>query len=117
MEENPFSARYGAANTAGAGRCRFFNMKTEAWIKSPKKKIKPDTIVLDPPRTGISEKVADYLTGSDAKEIFYLSCNFTTLARDLGKLTRESYRIDTIHMFDFYPQTPDMECLVHLYKN
>lgn len=117
VEENPFSARYGASNTAGAGRCRFFNMKTEAWIKSPKKKIKPDTIFLDPPRTGISEKVADYLTGSDAKEIFYLSCNFTTLARDLGKLTRESYRIDTIHMFDFYPQTPDMECLVHLYKN
>lgn len=117
VEENPFSARYGAANTAGAGRCRFFNMKTEAWIKSPKKKIKPDTIFLDPPRTGIADKVADYLTGSDAKEIFYLSCNFTTLARDLGKLTRESYRIDTIHMFDFYPQTPDMECLVHLYKN
>lgn len=117
VEENPFSARYGAANTAGTGQCRFFNMKTEAWLKSPKKKIKPDTIFLDPPRTGITDKVADYLSGSDAKEIFYLSCNFTTLARDLGKLTRESYRIDTIHLFDFYPQTPDMECLVHLYKN
>lgn len=114
VEESPFSSRYGAANTAAFGKCRFFNMKTEVWIKSPKKNIKPDTIFLDPPRTGISDTVAEYLTGSEAKDIFYLSCNFTTLARDLGKITEKNYKISSINMFDFYPQTPDMECLVHL---
>ena len=66
----------------------------------------------DPPRTGLSPVVKQYLAKLKAKKLCYLSCNFVTLARDLGELLKSGYRIESFDMFDFYPQTADMECLV-----
>ena len=112
VEESPVSARYGALNTGLYPNCRFFNMRCEDWAKSKRKCNKADTVFVDPPRTGLSSAVRQYLAKLKAKKLFYLSCNFVTLARDLGELVRSGYRIESFDMFDFYPQTADMECLV-----
>ena len=112
VEESPVSARYGALNTGLYPNCRFFNMRCEDWAKSKRKCNKADTVFVDPPRTGLSSAVRQYLAKLKAKKLFYLSCNFVTLARDLGELVRSGYLIESFDMFDFYPQTADMECLV-----
>lgn len=112
VEESPVSARYGALNTGHYPNCHFFNMKCEDWALSKRKCRHADTVFADPPRTGLSPVVKQYLIKLKAKKLYYLSCNFVTLARDLGELLRSGYRIESFDMFDFYPQTADMECLV-----
>ena len=112
VEESPVSARYGALNTGLHPNCRFFNMRCEDWAKSKRKCTKADTVFVDPPRTGLSSAVRQYLIKLKAKKLYYLSCNFVTLARDLGELVQAGYQIESFDMFDFYPQTADMECLV-----
>ena len=112
VEESPVSARYGALNTGLYPNCRFFNMRCEDWTKSKRRCSKADTVFVDPPRTGLSPAVRQYLAKLKAKRLFYLSCNFVTLARDLGELVNSGYRIESFDIFDFYPQTADMECLV-----
>ena len=112
VEESPVSARYGALNTQKYTNCHFFNMKCEDWTASKRRCKRADTVVADPPRTGLSDPVRQYLIKLKAKQFFYISCNFVTLARDLGELVRNGYTIQSFDMFDFYPQTQDMECLV-----
>ena len=112
VEESPISARYGALNTGLYPNCHFFNMKCEDWAVSKRRCRDADTVFVDPPRTGLSGAVRQYLLKLKAKKLYYLSCNFVTLARDLGELIRGGYRIESFDMFDFYPQTADMECLV-----
>ncbi len=112
VEESPVSARYGALNTGAYPNCRFFNMRCEDWSASKRRCRSADTVFVDPPRTGLSSAVRQYLIKLKTKKLFYLSCSFVTLARDLGELVRSGYRIESFDMFDFYPQTADMECLV-----
>lgn len=112
VEESPVSARYGALNTGLYPNCHFFNMKCEDWAVSKRRCRHADTVFADPPRNGLSGAVRQYLLKLKSKKLYYLSCNFVTLARDLGELVRGGYRIESFDMFDFYPQTADMECLV-----
>ena len=112
VEESPVSARYGALNTGIYPNCHFFNMRCEDWALSKRRCRHADLVFADPPRTGLSPVVKQYLAKLKAKKLCYLSCNFVTLARDLGELLRSGYRIESFDMFDFYPQTADMECLV-----
>ncbi len=74
----------------------------------------PDTIVLDPPRTGLSKGSAHGLRHLDAKRIVYLSCDPATLARDLQLLTEPGYRLASLEVFDLFPQTPHVETLALL---
>jgi 23S rRNA (uracil1939-C5)-methyltransferase len=49
-----------------------------------------------------------------APRLVYVSCDPTTMARDLGKLCRARYRIESIHLLDLFPQTFHIETIVHL---
>ncbi|MBQ8749153.1 MAG: 23S rRNA (uracil(1939)-C(5))-methyltransferase RlmD [Clostridia bacterium] len=71
------------------------------------------SLVLDPPRKGCDEKVLEAITLAKPNEIFYISCNPSTLARDLKKLTT-SYDIEFIEPYDMFPQTKHIETLVRL---
>jgi 23S rRNA (uracil1939-C5)-methyltransferase len=91
--------------------------------KSPEK---PDFIVLDPPRSGLGAEAAVKLAKLGSPEIAYLSCDPSTLARDLAVLTssqkyagdvppdRPRYEISDMHLFDLFPQTFHIETLVRL---
>jgi 23S rRNA (uracil1939-C5)-methyltransferase len=73
------------------------------------------TVLLDPPRGGIHPAVRTALAdrGADAPDIVYLSCDSAALARDLNALVPR-YRIDSIVLIDFFPQTAHIETLVVL---
>ena len=67
-------------------------------------------IVLDPPRTGAKGIEAD-LAALGAETIAYISCNPTTLARDLAALTKHGYKLQTVQPMDFFPHTFHVESL------
>ncbi len=74
-----------------------------------------DYLILDPPRKGLDRSIIDIIINKKPKYIAYLSCNTSTLARDLSYLmVGKVYQIDTIHNLDFFPQTMHVECLVFL---
>ncbi len=76
--------------------------------------IEPDmTVILDPPRAGCDKKLIDKLLEVKPTKIIYLSCNPATQARDI-KLLLESYHIEEIKSFNFFPHTPHIENLVVL---
>jgi 23S rRNA (uracil1939-C5)-methyltransferase len=79
-----------------------------AQLKREKKSF--SKIILDPPRTGAKGIETD-LAALGAKMICYISCNPTTLARDLGALTRHGYKLCSVQPIDFFPQTFHVEAL------
>lgn len=74
-----------------------------------------DVLVLDPAREGCKKEVLDTILKSKVEQIIYISCNFSTLMRDV-KLLRNGYSIDTIKIYDMFPCTANMETIVVLKK-
>jgi 23S rRNA (uracil-5-)-methyltransferase RumA len=72
-----------------------------------------DTVVIDPPRSGLHPKVLKRLTRDKPREIVYVSCNPTTLAEALATLS-DVYDISNIQGFDMFPQTPHVEAVARL---
>jgi 23S rRNA (uracil1939-C5)-methyltransferase len=75
---------------------------------------KPDVIVVDPPRAGLSKKVVRRIIECDAPRIVYVSCNPTTLAPNAAQLTEAGYSLRRVRPVDMFPQTPHVECVALL---
>ncbi len=102
------------------------NAHTEEFLK--KFTEQPDFVVLDPPRAGLGAETAARLATLGAPEIVYLSCDPSTLARDLAVLTGTErkpqtvvapvhrYELSEVHLFDLFPQTYHIEALVRLQR-
>jgi 23S rRNA (uracil1939-C5)-methyltransferase len=75
---------------------------------------RPDLVVVDPPRAGLSKKVVRRLIECEAKRIVYVSCNPTTLAPNAAQLTEAGYRLRRVRPVDMFPQTPHIECVAFL---
>ena len=75
---------------------------------------RPDVIVVDPPRAGLSQKVVRRLIEASAKRIVYVSCNPTTLAPNAAQLVEAGYRLTRVRPVDMFPQTPHIECVAVL---
>jgi 23S rRNA (uracil1939-C5)-methyltransferase len=73
------------------------------------------TVILDPPRAGLHEKVTEKLLEAAPQRIIYLSCNPVTQARDVARLAA-SYGIRHHQGYNFFPRTPHIEHLVILDK-
>lgn len=70
-------------------------------------------IIVDPPATGLSAPLRDTLIQFAPATLVYISCNPSTLARDLGQLQSE-FRIVSVTPLDMFPQTAEIEVAVHL---
>ena len=100
------------------------HVQTEEFLKTATEA--PDFVVLDPPRAGLGQISAQKLADLGPKEIAYLSCDPSTLARDLAilmqtprkpadtKATTHRYEIQSMDFFDLFPQTYHIEVLVRL---
>ena len=75
---------------------------------------RPDLVVADPPRSGLGGDVIRELARIRAPRLSIISCDPATLARDLGGLLAEAYRIERITLVDLFPQTFHLETVVHL---
>ncbi len=116
------------ANAEAAGvTVTSHNEHAEEFLRKTQEK--PDFVALDPPRAGLGAPAATALLALGAPEIRYLSCDPSTLARDLAILTGSAkkrpedaaetaathrYEIAEVHLFDLFPQTFHIETLVHL---
>ncbi|HZQ19645.1 MAG TPA: 23S rRNA (uracil(1939)-C(5))-methyltransferase RlmD [Terriglobales bacterium] len=76
--------------------------------------IRPDLVVVDPPRGGLGENVVRGLVKLDAPRTVYVSCDPSTLARDLRMLVGSGYRIIGAHLIDLFPQTFHIESVFQL---
>ncbi|MEM6820577.1 MAG: TRAM domain-containing protein [Verrucomicrobiota bacterium] len=93
---------------------RWLNISTEDAFRTIESSVanrKDLVIAIDPPRQGVSSQVITDLKNSSARKLIYLSCNPTTLARDLSRL-RPNWQLQTITPIDLFPRTSHIECLV-----
>ncbi len=97
----------------GIDNCTFVAGKVEDILLDRGFK-KPDLIVVDPPRSGISPKGIDIITKLRPASLIYVSCNPATLARDLGHLVSSGYSPERVAPFDLFPHTSHLETLVVL---
>jgi 23S rRNA (uracil1939-C5)-methyltransferase len=75
-----------------------------------------DAVLINPPRLGCSQKVLDIVTGLQPRTIIYISCNPSTLARDVKQLITSGYAADSIQPVDMFPQTFHIETVIKLFK-
>ena len=92
----------------------FFGMSLEEWLKKglQKKTAEMDMILVDPPRTGLSGPVREFLIRHPVPSLVYVSCDPATQARDTAEFLKQGYRIHSMKGFDFYPQSNHMETVI-----
>jgi len=77
---------------------------------------RPDLMVVDPPRSGLGDRVGRALGKVCAPRLTYVSCDPATLARDLLPLLAAGYRVEEVHLVDLFPQTYHLESVVQLVR-
>ncbi len=99
--------------------CKFYPFETKKAVDFLiEKNIPVDTIIFDPPRSGLNKYIIDKTSKIKTLEkIVYVSCNPTTLARDLSDFSKKGFSIKQIYMIDMFPQTYHIETITFLTRN
>jgi 23S rRNA (uracil1939-C5)-methyltransferase len=97
------------------------NVKTvratvDEYLRGRGAKLRPELVVLDPPRAGLGDRVARGVAKIDARRVMYVSCDPATLARDLVTLIAGGWRVERVHLVDLFPQTYHIESVVELVR-
>jgi len=122
VEENPAAvreARDNAALNAVDGQVRFVEGRVEGTVADAEGKralAAAQIVFLDPPRKGSDEATLDAIARAEVPNVWYLSCNPATLARDLAYLSTRGYALGVVQPFDMFPQTGHVETLVTLHR-
>lgn len=99
------------ARKHGVENASYFTGKAEElmpkWVKEG---WRPDVVVVDPPRTGCDAKFLDTILKVKPKKFVYVSCNPSTLAKDLQVLSSK-YKVEYLQPVDMFPQTAHVECV------
>lgn len=86
----------------------------EKFVELLKEGLKPDIIIVDPPRKGLEKSLIQAIGKSGARAVIYISCNPKTLVRDLDVFDQQGYAASDIFPFDMFPQTYHVESLAVL---
>ncbi len=104
------------AERSGIANARFYAGRAEEllpqWVKQGER---PDVIVVDPPRTGCDKALLDAVLKAKPKRFVYVSCNPSTLAKDVQYLLK-SYQLEWIQPVDMFPQTSHVECVIGMQR-
>lgn len=117
VEGNPYAVADAkrSASDNRVGRYRIRAAKVEDFLKTvPADEY--DVIIMDPPRAGLSRQCLESLNRIKASRMLYLSCNPSSLARDLNRLCETQYQVRRVQVFDMFPQTAQIETLVELVR-
>ncbi len=115
LEENPLAVKDAQINAAlnKISNTEFLPGEVEKNLPAlAKKGVLPDTIILDPPRSGCSRKVLDEVLTMQTPKVVYVSCNPGTLARDLEYLNINGYLVKEVQPVDMFPWTRHVETVV-----
>jgi 23S rRNA (uracil1939-C5)-methyltransferase len=96
-----------------AGRVRVVHQAVEAFLGAYAGE-PAETLLVDPPRTGLSRAAASGIAAHGARRLVYVSCDVATLARDVGRLLQAGYTLVHLEAFDLFPNTPHVEALAVL---
>ena len=109
-------AKFNAAQN-GMENAEFFCMDAGQAAKMlADRHTRPDVIVVDPPRKGVSQDVIDAISGMRPQRVVYVSCDPATLARDVKLLTAEGYALTHAEAVDLFPRCAHVETVVLLSK-
>jgi 23S rRNA (uracil1939-C5)-methyltransferase len=101
-------------NARASGRpVRVVGRSVEDWTPGSVDR-RPDLVVMDPPRAGLTRAALSLVFTLDAPRLLYVSCESATLARDVKRLTQAGYALRRVTSFDMFPQTAHAETLVEL---
>ncbi|MGX1431473.1 23S rRNA (uracil1939-C5)-methyltransferase [Cytobacillus horneckiae] len=102
------------AKKHGVTHEQYVTGKAEEWMpKWVKEGWKPDVIVVDPPRTGLDQQLLQTILKVQPEKIVYVSCNPSTLAKDIAILDKK-YKVNSIQPVDMFPQTAHVEAVTEL---
>jgi 23S rRNA (uracil1939-C5)-methyltransferase len=100
------------ARAAGIENARFRSADARVGIRPILEEAgRPDVVVIDPPRAGLSTKIVRRVIECEAQRIVYVSCNPTTLAPNVAQLAEAGYTLRRVRPVDMFPQTPHVECV------
>ena len=109
-------AKFNAAQN-GMENAEFFCMDAGQAAKMlADRRTRPDVIVVDPPRKGVSADVIEAISAMAPQRVVYVSCDPATLARDLKLLTAAGYTLQTAEAFDLFPRCAHVETVCLLSK-
>ena len=107
-------AKFNAAQN-GMENAEFFCMDAGQAAKMlADRRTRPDVIVVDPPRKGVSADVIEAISAMAPQRVVYVSCDPATLARDLKLLTAAGYTLQTAEAFDLFPRCAHVETVALL---
>jgi 23S rRNA (uracil1939-C5)-methyltransferase len=112
VESSPASAADLAGNLHGPAHKRIAK-DTLRFLQSPPAQ-RPELVVVDPPRAGLGAEVCQRLASVQPSQIVYVSCDPSTLARDLATLQPSGYRPVALTLIDLFPQTFHLETVASL---
>ena len=104
-----------SARLNGITSCEFLQGTVEKHLPKIVEEESIDTVIVDPPRKGCSEEVVQSILKIAPEQIIYVSCNPSTLARDLSRM--EPYHIEDMVVIDMFPQTQHVETAVLLRRS
>lgn len=110
LEPTAAAVATGNAERNGIKNAQYFSGKAEDLVWTDEK---PDTVIVDPPRSGLHPKVSAALLELAAPRVLYISCNYESFVRDMAVLGRD-YGIKRIKALDLFPHSPHVETIVLL---
>jgi 23S rRNA (uracil1939-C5)-methyltransferase len=115
LSEQAVADAIAAAKRNGISNARFFAGDVRLALPELLERAgRPDVLVVDPPRAGLSAKVVRRIIDTSPKRVVYVSCNPTTLAPNAAQLVEAGYRLLKVRPVDMFPQTPHIECVALL---
>ena len=97
----------------GVTNCKFIKGDIRECLSQIEQR--PDLLIIDPPRAGMHKDVVKKVLELGAERMIYVSCNPTTLARDL-EMMKNSYRLEEVQPVDMFPHTYHIEAVARLNK-
>lgn len=116
VESNAVAVQLSRDNAArnGVEKVQFLRADVEDVVRGLVKQQTPDLVIVNPPRIGLDSTIIHALLQKCPKNIVYISCMPSTLARDLHLLCEKHYRLESCQPYDMFPQTAHIETLVHI---
>jgi len=116
VESNRFAVRQGRlnANLNHIENIQFVERDVDSALKDAK--IKPDLVLLNPPRTGCGKQTAERIAALNAPRVVYVSCNPSTFAREAAVFVKQGYNLERITLVDQFPNTYHIEIVASFQK-
>jgi 23S rRNA (uracil1939-C5)-methyltransferase len=117
VESNPVAVRQGRFNARlnEISNVKFFRGQVHLMLRDAS--IRPDVIVLNPPRAGCGVETAKLIARLRAARIVYVSCNPTTFAREAAAVLSENYRLEQMTLLDQFPNTHHIELIASFVRS